>query len=67
MSKELIDADKGMSLSKGSYLGVIIDVEEETYNGNFIPVLDGKSLSKLIFADASYCNFSSLDLSEILC
>ena len=45
----------------------IIDVEEEIYNGNFIPVLDGKSLSKLIFADASYCNFSSLDLSEILC
>ena len=29
MSKELIDADKGMSLSKGSYFGVIIDVEEE--------------------------------------
>ena len=28
---------------------------------------DGNNLSKLRLADASYCNFSSLDLSDIFC
>lgn len=63
VSKELIDASKGISLSRGSYLGVILDLDMATYKGSFIPLLDGKNLSKLILADASYCNLSSLALS----
>ena len=56
-----------MSLSKGSYFGVTLVLEVEIYNGNFIPVLLGKNLSRFKFAEASYWNVSSLDLSEIFC
>ena len=67
VSNDLIDADKGISLSKGSYFGVIIEVDDDTYKGSFIPHFDGRSLSIFRLAEASYWIFSSLDLSEILC
>ena len=67
MSNDLIDADRGISLSSGSYFGVIIVFEVEIYRGNLIPDFEGKNLSKLRLAEASYWRVSSLDLSEILC
>ncbi len=67
VSNALIDASKGISLSRGSYLGVILDLDIATYKGSFIPLFDGRNLSKLILADTSYCNLSSLVLSDILC
>ena len=67
VSNDLIAASKGISLSKGSYFGVIIEFEVEIYNGNLTPDFEGNNLSKLRLADASYCNFSSLDLSDIFC
>ena len=67
VSKELIAALRGISLSRGSYLGVTTVFEVEIYKGNLTPDFDGRNLSKFKFADASYCMVSSLVRSEILC
>ena len=54
MSNDFIDADRGISLSRGSYFGVIIVFEVEIYRGYLIPDFEGKNLSKLRLAEASY-------------